>query len=185
MEGRPPETDVIRRAQRGDVGAFEEIVRTHQTIAFRIAYLITGSSEDAADAAQDGFVKAFRALSRFDATRPLRPWLLEIVANEARNSVRARGRRRAAELRLVAATPSGDAAPSPEATVIDASVRDELLAAIETLGEDERQVIGCRFLVGLNEQETAAALGVRPGTVKSRQSRALARLRAHLGGDDV
>lgn len=184
MEGRPPHAELVRRAQRGDIGAFEDIVRAHQDIAFRTAFVITGSAEDAADATQDAFIKAHRALGRFDATRPVRPWLLAIVGNEARNRARAAGRRRAAELRLLAATPSGDAAPSPEATVIDGSTRDELLAALDILGVDERRVIACRYFAGLSEAETSRALGVRPGTVKSRHSRALARLRAHLGDVD-
>lgn len=184
MEGRPPHADLVRRAQRGDIGAFEEIVRAHQDIAFRTAYIITGSTEDAADSAQDGFLKAYRALARFDATRPIRPWLLAIVGNESRNRARAAGRRRAAELRLAAATPSGDAAASPEATAVATSMREELLAALDILGDDERRVIACRYFVGLSEAETARALGLRPGTAKSRHSRALARLRAHVGEID-
>ena len=100
MEGRPlEERELVLRAQRGDDGAFTELVRAHQEIAFRVAYLITGSSADAEDAVQDGALKAWRALGRFRAGEPWRPWLLSIVANEARNRRRSAGRRAQLALR--------------------------------------------------------------------------------------
>ena len=85
VEGRP----LIERARNGDARAFEELVAMHTQIAFRTAYLITGSAADAEEAAQDGFVKAWRALRRFRPGAEFRPWLLKIVANEARNRRRA------------------------------------------------------------------------------------------------
>ncbi len=115
MEGRPADDpDLITRAQRGDAAAYEEIVQRYQQIAFRTAYVVTGSAADAEDAAQEGFVKAFRALDRFREGADLRPWLLRIVANEARNRVRSSGRRHQLELRLTEGFRPGDAAPSPE-----------------------------------------------------------------------
>jgi len=156
-------------------------VREHQGIAFRIAYLITGSAADAEEAAQDGFVKAYRALGRFRRGAPFRPWVLEIVANEARNRRRSAGRRAGLALRAAEEAPSGGAAPSPEGAVLAAEEREGLLAALNGLREDDRLVLGCRYFLDLSEQETAAALGVRRGTVKSRLSRALERLRAELG----
>lgn len=182
MEGRPPDTDLVRRATLGDDDAIRRIVTNHQDIAFRTAYLITRSEEDARDAMQDGFVKAIRALDRFDPTKPLRPWLLRIVANEARNRTRSARRRVALELRI-ATEPSGDATPSPEAAALAAEMRSELLDAVNQLPEEQRLVIGLRYFAGLSEDETASALGVRPGTVKSRHSRALHRLRQLMGGD--
>ena len=81
----------MRRARRGDERAFAELVRMHQEIAYRIAYLISG--DEAEDAVQDGVLKAWRALGRFRPGAPFRPWLLRIVANEARNRRRSSGRR--------------------------------------------------------------------------------------------
>ena len=156
-------------------------MREHQGIAFRTAYLITGSAADAEEAAQDGFVKAYRALGRFRRGAPFRPWVLEIVANEARNRRRSAGRRAGLALRAAEEAPSGGAAPSPEGAALAAEEREGLLAALNGLREDDRLVIGCRYFLDLSEQETAAALGVRRGTVKSRLSRALERLRAELG----
>jgi RNA polymerase sigma-70 factor, ECF subfamily len=175
------ESDLVERARAGDAQAFEALVREHQGIAFRTAYLITGSAADAEESAQDGFVKAYRALGRFRRGAPFRPWVLEIVANEARNRRRSSGRRTALALRAAGEVPSGDAAPSPEGAVLAAEEREGLLAAVNRLREDDRLVIGCRYFLELSEEETAGALGVRRGTVKSRLSRALERLRAELG----
>jgi len=181
MEGRPKDDSVlIARAQRGDTAAYEEIVQRYQQIAFRTAYVITGSSADAEDAAQEGFVKAYRALDRFRLGADLRPWLLRIVANEARNRVRSSGRRHQLELRLTEGFRPGDAAPSPEAVAIAADDRRRLLAMVNALSEEDRLVIASRYFLQLSGEETAAALGIAEGTVKSRLSRALARLRARV-----
>ena len=178
MVGRPlDESDLIQRAKRGDTHAYEELVQAYQGIAFRTAYVIAQNAADAEDAAQDGFVKAWRALGRFRAGAPFRPWLLRIVANEARNRRRSGGRRAHLALRAATELPSGDAAPSPEASLLSAETRDDLLAAVNELPEDQRTVIALRFFVGLSEPEVAEALGVPEGTVKSRSARALERLR--------
>jgi len=158
-------------------------VRTHQGIAFRTAYLLGGSAADAEEAAQDGFVKAYRALGRFRRGAPLRPWLLRIVANEAHNRRRSAARRDALTLRAAAEHRPGDAVPSPEAALLSRESQERLLAAVERLSDEHRDAIVCRYLLDLTEEETAAALRIRRGTVKSRLSRALARLREELEGD--
>ena len=148
----------------------------HQDIAFRTAFLFTRSAAEAEDAAQEGFVKAWSALSRFRSGAPFRPWLLRIVANEARNRRRSVGRRAELALRAAAAQPPGDAAPSPEGAALERERREELLARVNRLHERDREVIACRYFLELSEQETAEVLDVRLGTVKSRTARALARL---------
>jgi RNA polymerase sigma-70 factor, ECF subfamily len=175
------EAELISRAKRGDAAAYEELVREYQGIAIRTAWLVTGNGADAEEAAQDGFVKAYRALRRFRTGAPFRPWLLKIVANEARNRRRAAGRREALVLRASVEVAPGDAAPSPEAALLGAERHDELLAAVNRLEEHHRLAIGCRYFLELSEEETASALGCRRGTVKSRLARALERLRAELG----
>ena len=171
----------MERARRGDQKAYEELVRAHQGIAFRTAYLIAGNAADAEEAAQDGFVKAYRALGRFRQGLSFRPWLLQIIANEARNRRRSTGRRAALALRAAAEETSGGAAPSPEGALLAGEERERLLAAVNGLREEERLVIACRFFLGLSEEETAAALDVRRGTVKSQTSRALDHLREAYG----
>src|SRR5258708_8984557 len=178
MEGRPEDdSELFARAQRGDTAAYEEIVRRYQQLAFRTAYLITGSAAEAEDAAQDGFVKAFRALDRFRAGAPPRPWLLRIVANEARNRVPSTQRRLGLELRFAEGFRPGDAAPSPEAASVAAEDRARPLRLSNALAEEDRLVIASRYFLELNGEETAAALGIPQRTGKARLSRALARLR--------
>src|SRR6266702_6907737 len=167
MEGRPADdyetgadSAAIARALRGDAAAYEEIVQRYQQIAFRTAYVITGSSPDAEDAAQEGFVKAYRALDRFRLGADLRPWLLRIVANEARNRVRSSGRRHQRELRLAEGFRPGDAAPSPEAVAVAADERRRLLKLVNALSEDDRMVIASRYFLELSGEEPAAALGI-------------------------
>ena len=182
MVSRPPtsEDELVERARSGDTAAFAALVRDHEEIAFRTAYLITRSAADAEDAAQVALTKAWRALPRFRRGAPLRPWLLAIVANEARNRRRAEGRRDGLALRAANEAASGGAAPSPEGSVLAGEQRAELLAALERLSEDDRLVLSCRYLLDLGEEETGRVLSLRRGTVKSRTSRALGRLRAEL-----
>ena len=183
--GRPlTEHELVERARGGDGTAYATLVRDHEETAFRIAYVICGNAADAEEAAQEAFLKAYRALGRFRTSEPFRPWVLAIVANEARNRRRSAGRRAALVLRAAGeGRPSGEAAPSPEEALLAGERRAALLGALGRLREDDRLVIGCRYLLELSEAETASTLGVRPGTVKSRLSRALERLRKEVGDD--
>jgi RNA polymerase sigma factor (sigma-70 family) len=187
VEGRPLEdAELIERARRGDTGSYGELVRRYQDVAIRTAYVVAGDAADAEEAAQEAFVKAYRALDRFRGEAPFRPWLLAIVANEARNRRRAAGRQAALAMRAAERDrPSGDAAPSPEEAVLGTEERERVLAAVNGMGESDRMVIAYRFFLDLSERETADALGVPPGTVKSRLSRALRRLRERLVVEDV
>jgi RNA polymerase sigma-70 factor (ECF subfamily) len=173
---------LIDRARGGDTAAYGQLVLRHQQVAFRTALVFSGSAADAEEAAQDGFVKAWRALARFRDGEPFRPWLLAIVANEARTRRRAAGRRtewtrRAA---VAASAAGGAAAADPLALAIAGERRGELLAALAALGQRDREVLSLRYLLDMSEAEIALALGCRRGTVKSRVSRALGRLREEV-----
>ena len=184
VEGRPHDDgELIRLAQDGDVRAYERLVERYRDVAFRSACLIARNAADAEDAAQDAFVKAYYALARFRTSEPFRPWILRIVANEARNRRRSAGRRERLALRVAERRGPGDAAPSPDAAVLADEVRLALLAALDEVPERERLVIAHRYLLDLSETETARVLGIRPGTVKSRLSRGLRRLRDALPSD--
>jgi RNA polymerase sigma factor (sigma-70 family) len=179
VEGRPlTEAELIDAAKQGDVGAYEQLVQLHQSMAQRVALLITHSSADAQDAAQEAFVKAFYALDRFRNDAPFRPWLLRIVANEARNRIRSEVRKQGLVLRAAQASPSGEAAPSPEEALMEGETRRRLLATIETLPQADREALSLRYFAELNEAEMAEVLQIPKGTVKSRVSRALTKLRA-------
>lgn len=181
MEGPPlDDAELVRRAQRGEVDAYEELVRRYQGIAQRTAHLIAGGSGDAEDAAQSALVKAYYALDRFDAERPFRPWLLRIVANEAKNRRRWLSRHATLELAEVPDTAGGTGGGGPEEEALELEGRRALLGAVNRLRHEDREVIACRYFLELSEAETAEMLGVAQGTVKSRLSRALVRLRTAL-----
>jgi RNA polymerase sigma-70 factor (ECF subfamily) len=155
-------------------------VRRYQDVAVRTAHLVCPET-DADDAVQEAFLKAYAALARFRRGAPFRPWLLRIVANEARNRRRAAGRREGLALRVATDRAAVETSPDPEGSVIAAESRETLLRAVRTLRDDDREVLGARFFLELSESETAEALGIPRGTVKSRTARALGRLRDALG----
>jgi RNA polymerase sigma factor (sigma-70 family) len=181
--GGPGESELVARARGGEVTAYEELVRRYQGIAHRTAYLITRETAEAEDAAQAGFVKAYRALGRFDPGRPFRPWLLRIVANEARNRRRSAARR--AALELAAAREPERVEPSLEAEAVARERRAALLGAVNGLRDADREVIALRYFLDLSEAEMAEVLEVAAGTVKSRLSRAIGRLREALAGSGL
>jgi RNA polymerase sigma factor (sigma-70 family) len=179
----PPGDDsaLVDRAREGDVDAYAALLAAHRDAARRLAAVVGGAG-DADEVAQDAFVKAWYGLPSFRGGAAFRPWLLRIVVNEARNRRRAAGRRAGHELRFAAdrAMQAGETAPSPEAAVLVAESRRSVLAALDALPDRQRDVVACRHLLGLSEQETAAVLGLAPGTVKSRTSRALRRMQRTL-----
>lgn len=179
--GEPDDERLVALARAGDDAAFAALVRRHQEVAFRAAYVVLGDADAAADAAQEGFIAMHRALDRFRPGEPLRPWLLTIVGNRARNLRRGAGRRAAAHLRAGAA--GAGAAASAEQAVLGFEARRRVLDAVNALDPEDRALIACRYFLDLGEAETAALLGVARGTVKSRLFRARERLRRRLAPD--
>jgi RNA polymerase sigma-70 factor (ECF subfamily) len=184
VEASAYDVAAVRGARSGDREAFGVLVERYQEVAFRAAYLVVRDAGLAEDVAQEGFVRAYGNLDRFDVRQPFRPWLLRIVTNLALNEVRARGRRRSLWER-VARGPrlDGDAAggswePGPERAVEAVEQRELLGAALGELSEDDRLVLYLRYYLELPEAEIATVIGKRPGTVKSRLHRASGRLRA-------
>jgi RNA polymerase sigma-70 factor (ECF subfamily) len=163
----------------GDRDAYAELVHRHAPVAVRTAALL-GAGPDAEDVVQEAFVKAYRALGRFRDGAAFRPWLLQIVANETRNLHRSAGRRTDRERSAWRLTEplllTVPAAEDPAATVVRRERRAELVRGLGRLSEHHRQVVTCRYLLELDEAETAAVLGWPRGTVKSRLHRALGQL---------
>ena len=177
------EPALIAAAKAGDQRAYGRLLERHHAVAFRAAYLVAGSAADAEDATQEACMKAWLAMARFRSDAPFRPWLVRIAINEARNRRRGAGRRATLLLRLEqepAHRVDPGTAPSAEAEAVAADDRARLSAAVGRLREDDQLVIAARYFLGLSEAESAIALGLRPGTVKSRLSRALGRLQAQL-----
>ena len=180
LESGTGDAELVRLARRDDAVAWETLVRLYQEPVFRLAYLILGDPADAEDAAQETFIRSYRALDRFDETRPLRPWLLSIAANQARNRRRSLGRYRGALQRAFQADPRPFHPPSERTAAADAR---RLREAVTRLRPDSQDIIYLRYFLGLSEAEAAAALDIPAGTAKSRLSRALAQLRRVIETD--
>src|SRR2546423_8668108 len=181
VEGRPlDDTALVERARNGDVNAYETLVQHYQELAFRVAYQVTGDAADAEDAAQEAFVNAYYALGRFRPGAPFRPWLLRIVANEARDRRVAAHRRTTLAQRALVAQTSGEAAPSPEKAAEADEFRATLVASLRRLRDDDRLILAYRLVFHPSQGEVGGALQGPKGTVKSRLSRAPRRPRAGL-----
>lgn len=174
--------DLIDQAKRGDPRAFEELVRPCLDVAFRTAYLITHDAEDARDAAQTALIKVHGAIGRFRRDEPFRPWLLAIVANEAKNLVRSRVRRRT-EPWPNAGEPATAGDDDPLAEIVTRERSAWLVAHINRLDTNDRIAIYSRYALDLTELEMAAVLDCPRGTVKSRLHRAIGRLRARIDAE--
>ena len=169
---------LVGRARNGDRAAFGELVERHQRAALRVAAVICGSTEEANDIVQNALIKVHHGLGSYLARSSVRSWMLRIVANEAKNHVRGRVRRlrrderhSGRELRVT---------DGAESDAFDRLEHEQLAAALARLRPDDRSVLGCRFVADLSEAETADVLGIARGTVKSRTSRALTRLRHEM-----
>ena len=169
----------MARVLSGDPDAFAELVHRHAPMAVRTAVLL-GAGADAEDVVQEALVKAYRSLGGFRPGAPFRPWLLRIVANETRNHHRSAVRRTVREGREQRAAEALTALLDPSDQVADREEKRRLLTQVALLPDRLRAVVTCRYLLELDEQETATVLGVPRGTVKSRLSRGLARLREQL-----
>lgn len=174
------ESTLIHRSVNGDAAAWELLVCMHQNAVFRFAYLLLGNPDDAEDVAQETFLRAWKYLERFDTTRPLRPWLLSIASNLASNWRRSAGRYFSALTRAFRDEPSPD---SIEEKTTQQMQADNLWEAVQSLKTADQQVIYLRYFLDLSVAETADALQVAEGTVKSRLSRALKKLQNIIRDD--
>ncbi|ALC21352.1 ECF subfamily RNA polymerase sigma-24 factor [Streptomyces pristinaespiralis ATCC 25486] len=175
----------IARVRAGEPEAYAELVRAHTAAALRAAVAF-GAGADAEDVVQSAFLKAYQALGRFREGAAFRPWLLRIVANETRNTVRSAVRLRAVagrEALLLGPEPLIPESADPALAAVARERRGVLLAALAELTEEQRQVVTYRYLLEMDEAETAEAIGCPRGTVKSRLNRALARLGQLIRGE--
>jgi RNA polymerase sigma-70 factor (ECF subfamily) len=170
--------DLLARARDGDDVAYGELLRRHQRSALRVAAVICGSTEEASDIVQDAFIRAHGNLGSYRGDGSVRSWMLRVVANQAKNHLRGQARRRRrdeAHARLAVRS-----IESADQTAERRMEHEHVAAALGRLARQDREVLGCRFVAGLGESETAEVLGIPTGTVKSRTSRALDRLAREL-----
>lgn len=173
----PEEGSLIAQSQRGDVNAFDRLVAAHEDRIYHAAYRITGNAEDARDAAQEAFVKAFRALPRYRHEAAFGTWLHRIAVNASLDIVRRRPQAPPVPLEEVV-LPAQTHNPDIEAERHE--VQRRVHDALGRLAPDHRVIVVLRDLQGLAYEEIAEALRIPIGTVRSRLSRAREVLRALL-----
>ena len=177
------EEELVTRSRRGDLEAFNEIVLAYQSRVYNLVARMVGDPAAAEDVTQEAFVSAYRAMARFRGGN-LRAWLLRIAANAARDYLRSRRRRREQSLEADPPRTAALASTRPQDSPEEAALRSELAGllqeAIHSLPPDQREVVVLVDLQGLDYAEAAQVAGVSLGTVKSRLSRARARLRDYL-----
>ncbi|MSQ31509.1 MAG: sigma-70 family RNA polymerase sigma factor [Dehalococcoidia bacterium] len=182
LEADPALDDLVRRAQRGDLAAFNAIVLRTQDAVYGLALRMLARREAAEDVTQEAFVAAWRRIDTFRGGS-FRSWLFTIAANRARDELRRGVRRPATSLDAAHDDPDRtdidppDRDPGPQAAAEQAEMRAALEAALAELPPDWREVVVLSDIHGLDYAEIAQVTGVALGTVKSRLSRARARLR--------
>ena len=185
------EPALIRQAQQGDHDAFNRLVLEYQTVVYNLAYRIMGDGVSAADAAQEAFISAYRSLNGYRGGS-FKSWLLRIVTNACYDELRRRKRRPAVSLEALSVLPEGpdseaeaalvSHAEGPEAHAVRSELNRALQDCLNRLPEDMRSVVVMSDVLGMEYAEVAASVGAALGTVKSRLSRARARMRDCLQG---
>jgi RNA polymerase sigma-70 factor (ECF subfamily) len=190
-DGAPgPETELVRRARQGDRGARDELVIRHRRQVYFLALQLLGNQDDALDVSQDAMLRFFANLHRFDAERPVRPWLFRIVRNLALDLFRRRKVRQTESLdavgdedgertRIDPADPSVDL----DRDLLQSQLRRRLFAALNQLTPMQREIVVLRDYQDLSYQEIAEMLEIPLGTVMSRLHGARQRLRLLVEGD--
>jgi RNA polymerase sigma-70 factor (ECF subfamily) len=178
------EQALIASASKGELRAFNQLVLLYQGMAYNVAYRILGDPDAAADATQDAFLSAFKAMPKFRGGS-FKSWILRIVTNACYDQLRVKQRRPASSLDDLSIEADHtsylrDPAEQPDESVERQELNQMIQAAILTLPEEQRVVLVLSDVQGLSYQEIAEAMGISLGTVKSRLSRGRAKLRDHL-----
>ena len=183
---REQEAQIVRRVLEGDVNAFEDLVTEHEKGVYAIAQRMTGNAEDAADMAQETFIKAYNSLSSFRGDSKFSVWLYRIATNVCLDFLRSRSRKPTVSLSVEADDGEetqmdiADESQSPEQLLERGLTRDAVRRGLKSLSPEYRQILLLREIQGLSYEEIAEALALEVGTVKSRIFRARKRLCAFL-----
>ena len=166
---------LVDDARAGDEAAFTQIVRRYHPDLLRIALVVGGDVDVAEEATQSAWVVAWRRLGDLRNPTNLRPWLMSIAANEARQLTRGKRRRSVREIAMLEpSTPPADAM---------AADRIDLANALATIEPRDRELLGLRYLAGMDSAEIGRVVGMSATAVRSRLARARERLRQELGDD--
>jgi RNA polymerase sigma-70 factor (ECF subfamily) len=183
LEQVPDET-LAGQAASGNMEAFEELVNRYRMQVYRLARSITGTHEEADDAAQETFLRVYRALGRYDTGRPFKPWLKKIAYNTSLNVLRS-SRNRLREISGKDLPGLPDPAPGPDRRIEAQQAATGIRGAVDDMPAELRTTLLLRVVEGLSYRDIARATGVRIGTVMSRLSRARNRVLEELRSSGV
>lgn len=170
------ERAIVERVQRGDVAAFDALVRRYMDRALVAAQRVAGNPHDAEDLVQDAFIRALDRIDTFDTTRPFAPWFFRLLTNTGLNARRARSVRMTEPEPLDA--PSTD--PAPDELLEQKEIRERFEAALATLPDRQRLIVSLYEVDGLSSGEVAEQLGITQETVRWHLHQARRTLRAAL-----
>jgi RNA polymerase sigma-70 factor, ECF subfamily len=178
----PEDAVLVRKAQQGDMDAFESLVRRYQHRVYALCRRLTGAHQSADDLAQETFIKAYFALGRFETAWPLYPWLRKIAVNAGLNYLKTRNRERPLEDGSLGDrhTPAAAAGDDPQERLERAEFQARLDGAVESLPADQKSVFVLRFHESLSYEEISRTLDLPLGTVMSRLNRARQKLKELL-----
>ena len=165
------ERELIRKCRGGDARFYEPLVRAYERPGLRLALGMMGNGEDAWDALQNAFVKAFNSLDRFDVKRPFGPWFFQILRNQCRDMLRsqqARFRVETLDEDLERRPAERDATSDPERHRARSAARETLWRGLERIGPEHREILVLKELEGFRYGEIATILEIPEGTVASR-----------------
>ena len=173
------EEQLIRRAQQGDNGAFEELLLLHQKKVYNLCLRMSANPDDALDLSQEAFLRAWRSLGQYQFEASFSTWLFRLTSNICIDFLRRKKRRQETSLTESyddsdegAELSVRDAQPGPEQQAITNETKIELARAMEQLSPEHREILQLRVIEDLQYEQIADILGVRVGTVKSRLARA-------------
>jgi RNA polymerase sigma-70 factor (ECF subfamily) len=163
------ERELIRKLKSGDTRFYEPLVRAYEPSGLRLAVAMMGNTEDAKDALQNSFVKAFNSLHRFDLSKPFGPWFFQILRNQCRDMLRSRKARFRVETldERLEARPE-DYEKGPERARQRSAAKATLWRGLEEIGEEHREILVLKELQGFRYTEIAQILEIPEGTVASR-----------------
>ena len=173
------EEQLIRRAQQGDNGAFEELLLLHQKKVYNLCLRMSANPDDALDLSQEAFLRAWRSLGQYQFEASFSTWLCRLTSNICIDFLRRKKRRQETSLTESyddsdegAELSVPDAQPGPEQQAMTNETKIELARAMEQLSPEHREILQLRVIEDLQYEQIADILGVRVGTVKSRLARA-------------
>ena len=177
---------LIRRAQSGDEGAFEQLLLAHQKSVYNLCLRMAGNPDDALDLSQEAFIRAWRALGQYQFDAAFSTWLFRLTSNICIDFLRKQKRQQHMSLTATDEDESGeefavpDPAPGPEEQAVHNERRQAVARAMAALPEDYRAVMQLRAVEELSYEQIAEILDIKVGTVKSRLARARTQLRKIL-----